>query len=152
MQVSRESAGKSTFHRKDRTMTMYAQIKKGKLVRLTDEMESGAALLKKKEIDGVYAVESLEEVSQLLKNAAPTSEDMFATVEHLMGWATEAIDRGAERLRSECQSSELQEHIETLKAQARDAGGAILKGVRDTMAAARKAAADAKETRTKREQ
>jgi hypothetical protein len=131
-------------------MTMYAHIKKGKLVRLTAEVDSGAALLKKKEIDGVYAVESLEDVSQLLKHATPASEEIFAAVEHLVDKATDALDRGAKRLQAEAHASSIKEHLETLRAQARDAGETIIKGVRDTMAAAKKAAADAKKTSRKR--
>ena len=130
-------------------MTMYAQIKKGKLVRLTTEMESGAEHLRKKEIDGVYAVESLDEVAQLLKQATPTSAEAFAAVEHLVGRATDAIDRGAERLKEEYRSSDIKEHVATLRAQARDAGATILQGVRDTVTAAKKAAGDAKQTRKK---
>jgi len=59
---------------------MYAQIKQGKLVRLTAEFGDAQELLSKGVIDGVYTIENLSDVAKLLDHSKPHGKSILQKI------------------------------------------------------------------------
>lgn len=113
---------------------MFAQVKDGKLVRLTSTVEDGVELMEKGVIDGLHKVSSLDDIARVLKESAPTKDEIFASIERYMDRISNSINKAADAMEEEfSKTGGLKENIEAWGLQAKNAGEAALKGLRRTV-------------------